>query len=244
MEEFTVTIDQFDGPLDLMLHLIKEKKLDLLDLDMNVLTDQYIAYLDSMKQMQLEVAGEYLIELATLLEYKSRRMIPGNKDEIEGEEEDSKEKLVKRLLEYQQFKDVSEELSQLYESRQLMLTKPVSAEVDQWMKEKEDAPVTGSPYDLLKAMQKVYRRMQLQTTVEKSYVVNEISIEDREVEVRAKLNALPKTFRFENLLDDCLDSPQRAIATFLSVLDLSRLHILAFTVDEDDVIWFTKGGAV
>ena len=68
MNEFKVTIDQFSGPLDLMLHLIREKKLDLFDLDMNVLTDQYIAYLNSMQEMHLEVAGEYLAELASLIE--------------------------------------------------------------------------------------------------------------------------------------------------------------------------------
>ena len=81
MEEFKVTIDTFDGPLDLMLHLIQEKQLDLLNLDMNVLTDQYIAYLKGMEKLHLEIAGEYLLELATLIEYKSRKMLPGKKDE-------------------------------------------------------------------------------------------------------------------------------------------------------------------
>ena len=81
MEEFKVTIDTFDGPLDLMLHLIQEKQLDLLNLDMNVLTDQYIAYLNRMEKVHLEIAGEYLLELATLIEYKSRKMLPGKKDE-------------------------------------------------------------------------------------------------------------------------------------------------------------------
>ena len=72
MDEFKVMIDQFEGPLDLMLHLIKEKQLDLENLDMNVLTDQYIAYLNSMTRMHLEIAGEYLSELAQLIEYKSK----------------------------------------------------------------------------------------------------------------------------------------------------------------------------
>ena len=71
MNEFKVTIDTFDGPLDLMLHLIKEKQLDLMNLDMNVLTDQYIAYLNQMENLHLEIASEYLSELATLIEYKS-----------------------------------------------------------------------------------------------------------------------------------------------------------------------------
>ena len=95
MNEFTVTIDKFDGPLDLMLHLIKEKKLDLLDLDMSVLCDQYMAYLNSMQQLHLEIASEYLAELASLIEYKSRMMLPGKQDELPQDEEDPRQKLVR-----------------------------------------------------------------------------------------------------------------------------------------------------
>ena len=83
MEEFKVTIEDFEGPLDLMLHLIKEKELDLFDLDVNVLTDQYIAYLDTMKDMHLEVASEYLVELVSLVEYKSKKLLPKDDSELE-----------------------------------------------------------------------------------------------------------------------------------------------------------------
>ncbi len=241
MEEFTVTIDAFSGPLDLMLHLIQEKKLDLLDLDLNVLTDQYCAYIESMQNMHLEVAGEYLAEMAHLIEIKSRRMIPGSKDE-ETVEEDPREQLVRRLLEYQQYKDVSQQLEKYYEDRQLSLSKPLSSEADEWIKDNEDMPVKGSAYDLLRAMKRMLYRMQLSTPMERSVSVKEISIEDRELEVRARLDQLPPTFRFERLLDDCHDNLAKAIATFISVLDLSRRHILVFSVDEDEVIWFTRGG--
>ena len=208
MNEFKVTIDTFDGPLDLMLHLIKEKQLDLMNLDMNVLTDQYIAYLNQMENLHLEIASEYLSELATLIEYKSKKMLPGKHEDLDDSyEEDPKDRLVKRLLEYQQFKEASEDLNALYESRQLQLSRPLSDEVDQWMKEDESLPYEGNPYDLMRAM----------------------------------LDRLPKTFRFENLLEDVHDMPM-FIATFLSVLDLARQHTLAFTVDENDVIWFTRGG--
>ena len=71
---FTITIDQFEGPLDLMLHLIKDNKLDLFDLDMNILTDQYLHYINAMESMRLEIASEYLTELAGLLEYKSKKL--------------------------------------------------------------------------------------------------------------------------------------------------------------------------
>ena len=104
---FEITIDQFEGPLDLMLHLIKENKLDLFDLNMDMLTDQYLAYLNTMEAMHLEVASEYLAELAGLIEYKSKKLLPREKVVIEEEyEEDQRDKLVKRLLEYQRFKEV------------------------------------------------------------------------------------------------------------------------------------------
>lgn len=240
-KEFNVTIDQFDGPLDLMLNLIRENKMNLLDLDVNLLTDQYIAFLSSMSELHLEVASEYLVEMATLIEYKSRKMLPGNKDLPEGEEEeDPKERLVRRLLEYQQFKDASQELMYLYENRQLMMSRPLSSEADQFMKPAEEEQYTGNPYELMKAMRRIMLRMQLSRPIETRYTVREISMEDREVEVRAKLDRLPPTFRFEALLDDCHDVPM-FIATFLAVLDLARQHRLVFTVEDDNTIWFSRG---
>ena len=242
MDEFKVTIDTFDGPLDLMLHLIKEKQLDLMNLDMNVLTDQYVSYLRSMKEMHLEIAGEYLAELATLIEYKSKKMIPGNDEQIEDDyEEDPKERLVRRLLEYQQFKQASEELSEMYESRQQQLSRPLAEEVDTWMKDDSQSKISGNPYDLMKAMKRVMMRMRLTSVASSSFTVREVSMEDVELQVRARLQELPDTFRFEDLLEDVSDMPMY-IATFLSVLDLARLHTLVFTVDENEHIWFTKGG--
>jgi segregation and condensation protein A len=243
MEEFKVSINDFDGPLDLMLHLIKEKEMDLMNLDINMLTDQYIAYLKSMESLHLEVASEYLVELATLIEYKSKKLIPGNKDELDGEyEEDPKERLVRRLLEYQQYKEVTNDLLSLYENRQLMMTRPLSSQVNEWIKEDENAEFhySGNPYELMKAMRRVLMRIQLSKPMETRYTVREISMEDRELEVRAKLSSLPAAFRFEALLDDCHDLPM-FIATFLAVLDLARQHKLVFTVDEEEVIWFSRG---
>lgn len=242
MNEFKVTIDQFEGPLDLMLHLIKEKELDLFDLDVNILTDQYVAYLNAMQEMHLEVASEYLVELAELIEYKSRKLLPRDNTELEDEyEEDPKDRLVRRLLEYQQFKEISESFGRMYEERQELLSKPVSEVVDEWANtEPDDSHYEGNPYDLMRAMRKVLMRMQLQKPIETKYTHREISMEDRELQVRAKLDRLPDTFRFENLLDDCKDMPM-FIATFLAVLDLARLHTLVFTVDENDVIWFSRG---
>ncbi len=240
MEDFKVTIDKFEGPLDLMLHLIKEKQLDLFDLDMNVLTDQYIAYLNSMTDMHLEVTSEYLVELAELIEYKSRKLLPKDDSELEEDEEDPKERLVRRLLEYQQYKTVSQTLGEMFSERQEMLARPLAKEADEWMKDDSSQPYEGDPYELMKAMKRCLMRMQLAKPIGVKYTQREISMEDRELQIRSRLTSLPDTFRFENLLED-VESLPMFIATFLAVLDLARLHTLVFTVDQDDVIWFSKG---
>ncbi|MDD6365526.1 MAG: segregation/condensation protein A [Stecheria intestinalis] len=245
MEEFKVTIDQFEGPLDLMLHLIKEKELDIFDLDVNVLTDEYISYLNAMTDMHLEVASEYLVELAELIEYKSRKLLPQQtEDDPDNYEEDPKDRLVRRLLEYQQFKEVTNTLEQMYEDRQELLGKPLSEESEQWSDQsQEPAHYEGNPYELMRAMMRVMRRMQLSRPIETKFTRKEISMEDRELEIRARLDHLPQNFRFEQLLEDVHDLPM-FIATFLAVLDLARLHTLVFTVNDQDEIWFSRGAGL
>ncbi|MBQ2582540.1 MAG: segregation/condensation protein A, partial [Erysipelotrichaceae bacterium] len=100
---FEVETLKFEGPLDLMLHLIHEQQLDIFDLDMEILTDQYIRYLHAMEDLHLEVESEYLVELATLIEYKSKKLLPKKEDEADDNLEDPKDKLVRRLLEYQKY---------------------------------------------------------------------------------------------------------------------------------------------
>ena len=152
--EFKVTIDQFEGPLDLMLHLIKENKLDLFDLDMNVLASQYIDYIQKMEEIHLEIASEYLEELASLVEYKSRKLLPRNDVEVTQDyEEDQRDKLVNRLLEYQRYKEASEFLKEEFDKRQKLYTRPQASIVSSWQSQPVlDSLEKQSPYDLLKAM--------------------------------------------------------------------------------------------
>ncbi len=244
MQEFRVTIDTFEGPLDLMLHLIKENKLDLMNLDINVLTDQYLAYLNAMQDLHLEIASEYLVELAELVEIKSRKLLPHDKPEgTEEDEEDPKDRLVRRLLEYQQYKEVSQTLGTLYEQRQETMAKPVSTDAEQYVRDLDHQPVVGNPNDLFRAMRRCLMRLQLNRPLETRYTRKEISMEDRELVIRSKLDHLPQTFSFDTLTEDCQDLPT-FIATFLAVLDLARQQILVFTVDAQDVIWFSRGTGV
>ena len=164
---FTVETTKFDGPLDLMLHLIKEQQLDIFDLDMEVLTDQYINYLQTMEKLELEIESEYLVELATLIEYKSKKLLPKKTEELEDDyEEDPKERIVRRLLEYQKYKEVSNELLEAFNQRQEQFAKPLSIDSINTNNLVDDQKLEGNPYDLLKAMTRVLRRMELSKPIE------------------------------------------------------------------------------
>ncbi|MBQ6334318.1 MAG: segregation/condensation protein A [Erysipelotrichaceae bacterium] len=237
---FEVETLKFEGPLDLMLHLIHEKQLDIFDLDLEVLTDQYIAYLHAMEELQLEVESEYLVELATLVEYKSKKLLPKKPDESEEDLEDPKDKLVRRLLEYQKFKEVSQTLYDSFVARQDQLSKPVSFEEVVKLNKDSDQKIEGDPYDLLKAMNKVLRRLQLSRPLDIKFTQKELSPEDRILQIKARLKDLPETFSFETLIEDC-DNIREYVITFIAILDMAKDHYLAFTVDEQDNIWFSRG---
>ncbi len=237
---FTVETTKFDGPLDLMLHLIKEQQLDIFDLDMEVLTDQYIKYLHEMEKLELEIESEYLVELATLIEYKSKKLLPKKAEELEDDyEEDPKERIVRRLLEYQKYKEVSNELYEAFNERQEQFAKPLSIDnINNNLVDEQK--LEGNPYDLLKAMTKVLRRLQLSKPIETKLTAKEISTEDRILEIKSRLSSLPSTFSFDNLVDDC-HSVHEVIVTFLAILDMAKDHYLVFSVDDNEEIWFKRG---
>lgn len=240
--KFTVTIDQFEGPLDLMLHLIKENKLDLFDLDMNVLTTQYIEFIHQMKDLHLEIASEYLSELASLIEYKSKKLLPREEVQVEEEyEEDQRTKLVARLVEYQKYKEISEKLRIDYENRQKHFTRPVSPLVEQWsIPIESDTLENQSPYELLKVMNRVLQRMILLKPYETKVTIKELSVEERLEQIKERLKDSNDMILFETLCDDC-SSLHMVIVTFLSILDLIHQKWLDFTIDSEDHIYVKRG---
>lgn len=238
---FEVETLKFEGPLDLMLHLIHEQQLDIFDLDMEILTDQYIAYIHNMEKLEIEVESEYLVMLATLIEYKSKKLLPKQPDELDDDYEDPKDKLVKRLLEYQKYKEVSSTLYDSFMERQDQLSKPVSFEqVINSKNDIETQKLEGDPYDLLKAMNKVLRRLQLSRPIDVKFTKKELSPEDRILQIKSRLKSLPDTFNFETLIEDCNDVHEY-IVTFLAILDMAKDHYLLFDIDESDNIWFRRG---
>ena len=237
---FEVETLKFEGPLDLMLHLIHEQQLDIFDLDMSALTDQYINYLHQMEELHLEVESEYLVELSTLIEYKSKKLLPKKADEPDDDFEDPKDKLVRRLLEYQKYKEVTKTLYDSFVERQDQLAKPVSFDEIVKMNNDEEQKIEGDPYDLLKAMNKVLRRLQLSRPLDIKFTQKELSPEDRILEIKARLKDLPETFSFDTLIEDC-DNIHEYVITFIAILDMAKDHYLTFTIDDNDNIWFSRG---
>ena len=208
---------------------------------MEVLTDQYINYLQTMEKLELEIESEYLVELATLIEYKSKKLLPKKTEELEDDyEEDPKERIVRRLLEYQKYKEVSNELLEAFNQRQEQFAKPLSIDSINTNNLVDDQKLEGNPYDLLKAMTRVLRRMELSKPIETKLTTKEISTEDRILEIKSRLSTLPKTFNFENLVSDC-HNVHEVIVTFLAILDMAKDHYLVFSTDDNDEIWFRRG---
>ena len=237
---FTISIDQFEGPLDLMLHLIKENKLDLFDLDMDILTTQYLNYLKEMEAQHLEVASEYLSELAGLIEYKSKKLLPREKVVIEETyEKDEKERLMERLLEYQRYKEVKQQLQDMYEQRAMHMSRPQTSEVSKFQIETEE-PFQSSPYELMKAMQKLMHRKALQDPYETKVEVKELSLDERIEQIQERLRGFEGIMSFDELCNDCINL-HMIIVTFLAILDLIKYRVLSYELDENEEIYIKKG---
>ncbi len=240
MQNFTVTLDQFSGPLDLMLHLIKDKKLDLFDLKIDILIDQYILFLNSVEN-KLDIATEYLYELAALIEYKSKKCLPIDPKplDVNDYEEDSKDALVRRLIEYQQFKDISQLLNERFILRQKQFEKPMEKQIMDIAEEENIRFVHADQNDLLKAMQKCLLRFNYTHPNQVKITKTEMSIEDRSDQLVLMISTLKEPFSFEDMIQDVQDRAL-LIVSFLAILELNRRDVLEFWIEETDVC-FRRG---
>lgn len=220
MMSYEVFLDDFQGPLDLLLHLIKEKEMNLETLEVSVITDQYLAYINQMDPSQLETMSEYLVMATQLIEMKSKMLLPNTKVELEDEyQENPREQLIRRLIEYKKYKDVLDDIKECYEYRQTLHTK-APAIMDEYVIDTTDLiPDDLEVYDLIRAMQKMFQRKALSSPLESKIARVEISIEDRSDQIR-QFFKFHKHQRIE--LDELFDQPSKTyfVITFLSILVL------------------------
>lgn len=226
MMQYNVKIEAFEGPLDLLLHLINRLEIDIYDIPVAKITEQYLIYIHAMKELQLDVASEYLVMAATLLAIKSKMLLPKHEEEMVEDfeleqDDDPRNELVERLIEYKKFKEAAGDLKSMEQERGLMYTKPPS-DLTEYAKEirNDNMDLDISLYDMLGAFQKLLRRKKLQRPMSTKITRQEISIEKRMDEIIDFLKAKGTRQSFNDLFPE--PDREHIVVTFLAILELIK----------------------
>ena len=217
--EYEVKIDAFEGPLDLLLHLIKESKVDIWDIKIVDITDQYLNYIKSMERLNLNIASEYLVMASELMEMKSKLLLPRTSlEETDEDEEDPREKLIQKLIEYQKYKDMTNNFKELEEARHEIYTK-TPENLKEYAEEGTIINTDLSLDDLMKAFEKFLQRKEKDKPLATTVTKKDISVTERRTEIRNILKKKKKVDFFE-LFD--IITKEYIVVTFLAVLEMAR----------------------
>ena len=225
---YQIHLPVFDGPFDLLLHLIREEQVDIYDIPIARITDQYLEYLARMEELDLDIASEFLVMAATLLTIKARMLLPRPQTE-EGEEEDARAELVHDLLEYMRFKEAAVQMSQLRETSSRLIRRPNEQELYVNLFSEEN-PLSGKTLsDLQAAFNQVLEKAAKKETV--------FSIQREQVTLRDKLDQLFRLIsgheqgvRFSDAFAGCF-SRVELVVTFLALLELIRQRVIRVSQD-------------
>ena len=216
--EYKITIDNFDGPLDLLLHLIKENDIDIYDIKIEEVTKQYLNYIKAMKDMNLSVASEYLVMASELIEIKSKMLLPKRKELDEDEyEEDPREVLIERLLAYKKYKEITSEFKELELTRKLVFTKEPE-NLSHYAKEEGNNGDLGIN-DLIEAFNTLLKKKELDKPLATKITKKELSVAERVVKIRNILKNKKKV-NFEELFE--VATKEEVIVNFLSILEMVK----------------------
>lgn len=226
---YEVLLDEFEGPLDLLLHLIKESKVDIWDISIEDVTKQYLDYIHKMEELNLNIASEYLVMASELIEIKSKMLLPRIKDEDDEEEElDPREALVKKLIEYEQYKKVTEDFKKLEQIRSEIYTKTPES-LKEYVDENTQVVVDVTLDDMLEAFQKFLERKKFSEPLQTSVTKREISVEERTTLIRGILSKRKKV-DFTELFD--VFTKEYIVVTFLAILEMAKKQELRITQEK------------
>ena len=227
-------INDFEGPLDLLLHLIKESKMDIMNIEIEKITKQYMDFLNKQESMNLEVSSEYLVLASELLEIKSKLLIPNNKEAEDEVEEDPREELINRLLEYQAYKDITKLLQDKEMLRKDIYTK-IPENINNYIEESSEIHADVTLDDLVNALQKYYQRKADSKPLNTKVTVNEISVSSRRHDIKSILKKKKRISFFELFP---IASKEYIVATFLAISEMARNKELVIKQDNnfDDII--------
>ncbi len=216
---YNIKIPVFEGPFDLLLHLIRENKIDIYDIPIALITSQYLEYLEMMKELNLEIAGDFLVMAATLIHIKSRLLLPPDEETPAEEQEDPRAELVQRLLEYQRYKEAAVDLRSKEDLWiRIFHREPLSDSAED---EKELYLFDVNLFDLLDAFKKLLEKAPPEV----------ISITKETLTVKDKMSMImemiegQEAVRFEDLFKDGITRIQ-LIVTFVALLELIRLGLI------------------
>ncbi|WP_424527080.1 segregation and condensation protein A [Spiroplasma endosymbiont of Glossina fuscipes fuscipes] len=221
---YEVKLDNFSGPLDLLLHLVKEKEMDLFNIKLTEITDQFLDYIRKMEQLNIEIASEYLTMASYLVETKTKLVLPKEEVEIDDNyEKDSRNELINRLLEYKKIKEVSQYFKDQHQEGIQYLSKPRTIIKDHLMKE-EDLPLSPKINidKLTNSFLKMLERINATKPLESNVVITEVSPEEMADRIMFFLSNEDKEWLLEDLLGNFEISLQVFVACFIALLDLAR----------------------
>ena len=216
---YTFKIDDFEGPLYLLLHLIKESKMDIFNVKLEVIIDEYLDYINKQEQMNLNISSSYLVMAAELIEIKSKMLLPRHNEDDEEEEIDPREALIERLTNYERYKELSETFKDLEEERHQVYTKTPES-LKEFFPEMEvvnNSDVTLD--DLLEAFRKFLERKKQNRPLSTKVTKKGITVEQRRQSIKKVLKDKGKV-NFLELFDEI--TKEYVVVTFLAILEMAK----------------------
>lgn len=226
--DYTLKLDSFDGPLDLLWHLIKTAKMDVLDLNLEYIINQYLNYIEEMEKMDLDIASSYLVMSAELIEMKSKLLLP--KHEEEEEEEDLEQKLLDRLVEYQKYKELALSFKELEEERQNYYTKLPEPLSDFVTEDTELNFGDVSLTDLVEAFKSFLEEEELKKPLPKKISRKEITVDERILELKEKFK-IHKKIKFRDFFE--VLTRENMVVTFLAILEMVKDGGISISQDKN-----------
>ena len=227
MSDFKIQFKVFEGPMDLLLFLVKKQEVDIYEVNMTELATQFLEYVEMMKRLDLELAGEFIVMASALMYIKSRELLPVDQQvEVEDEEEfeDPRWELIRKLVEYKRFKDITGDLQKLeFEQEKVYTRRPGSIPLDPLPMENR---LEASIFDLIGAVDEVLQRYNHREAAKREIVDDQWSVSEKIVVIRQRLGEAGR-LKFSELFEGS-GSRGEVVATFLALLELIRLkHLLA-----------------
>ena len=221
--QYSVKIDGFEGPLDLLLHLIQRLEIDIYDIPVSEITKQYLDYIHAMQVLRLDIASEYLVMAATLLEIKSKMLLPNHEESAEELEDveavDPREELVFRLIEYRKFKEAAQMLKEREKKQSLLFTR-APYDVSVYCQDPEWDVVNVTMYDLLASLQRLMNKRLNKRSQKATIEMEAITVQSRMNDILSELKTFGGRKRFVDLFP--YENREHLVVTFLAILELIK----------------------